>query len=243
MTRDSGPLCDEPEDDLDAGEPEPAPAPNQIDILAVPGLAKQTPEFISRLAALAVRNGWDPTGIAAVISHESGFHPEARSPNSTATGLIQFIEATAHALGTTTAALATMSAVAQLPFVEKYFKRFMPQIPDRPEDYILVTYGRPDVVGFPDDYVLDRRDSEDPHERARYAANTALDHDGKGSITVGDLRGSLMHTLNAAHGAYIRTLPWTSSSGAAGGAAAIALIATIVIFGPDIARAVREVLR
>lgn len=243
MTKDSGPLCDEPEDDVDAGEPEAAAAPNEVDILAVPGLAKQTPEFISRLAALAVRNGWDPTGIAAVISHESGFHPAARSSNSTATGLIQFIEATARALGTTTAALAAMSAVAQLPFVEKYFKRFMPRTPERPEDYILVTYGRPDVVGLPDSHVLDRRDSPDPRERARYAANSALDQDDKGAITAGDLRASLIRTLEAAHGNYIRTRPWSSSSGAAGGAAAIALIVGLVVFGPDIARALGKVFR
>jgi hypothetical protein len=229
---DSEPLCREPSDDTAA--PDGAP-PGVVSILAVPGLERQSPGFIRALAELAVRNGWDPSGIAAVISHESGFRPNAKASNSTATGLIQFIEATAHALGTTTAALAVMSAIEQLPFVERYFKRFMPKVPSTPEDYLLVTYGRPDAIGEPDDFALDRRDSDDPHERLRYSVNKGLDASGAGVITAGDLRESLATVLRAAHGRYVST-----SLGSSGGGGALV---ALVILGPPILESLRRLFR
>ena len=58
--------------------------------------------------------------IADIIYVESRFNPKAKNPASTASGLIQFIEATARGLGTTTANIRMMSNVQQLPLVERY---------------------------------------------------------------------------------------------------------------------------
>lgn len=46
----------------------------------------------------------------------------AKNPKSSATGLIQFMSATAQELGTSTAALAQMNYQQQFPYVEKYLK-------------------------------------------------------------------------------------------------------------------------
>ena len=99
------------------------------------------------LDAIANRSALDIDGIAGVISHESGFRPNAKNPVGTATGLIQFIESTARSLGTTTAALAKMSAVQQLPYVERYFVNTLGSRRPPAEDYILATYGRVDAIG------------------------------------------------------------------------------------------------
>lgn len=175
-------------------------------ILAVPGLAGMPAEFLQALGELADRNGWNVDGIAGVISHESKFNAQAHTPipGQTATGLIQFIESTAKKLGTTTAALLGMTAVEQLPFVERFFDMTLQgRKPVDADEYILATYGRADLIGQPDSHVIDRRDSQDPKEAERYRVNAALDHGGKGYITAGDLRGSLHGTLNAAGGGRI----------------------------------------
>ena len=170
-------------------------------ILAVPGLASQTLSFIYNLAALAEKHGWSADGIAAVISHESRFNPAAKNPIGSATGLIQFIESTARMLGTTTAALARMTAEEQLPYVEAYFSRTLGgRKPMNADEYLLPTYGRPDAIGKPDDFVLDRKDSPDPAEARRYHDNAGLDADHKGAITAGDIRKSLRSVIYAAKG-------------------------------------------
>lgn len=187
-------------------------------VLAVPGITNVDGAFLRVLAYIAAKNGWNVDGVAAVISHESGFDPHARNPHGTATGLIQMIESTAESLGTTTAALLGMTAVQQLVYVERFFVTYLHGLrPSNPEDYILVTYGRLDAIGKPDDYVLDRADSDDPAERRRYEWNAALDSEGKGYITAGDLRGSLGGTIRAAGGRRVEVPPKGAPPGAPGG--------------------------
>ena len=69
--------------------------------------------------------GVDPNDLAAVISFETGgtFSPSAKNPNSSGSGLIQFMEATAKGLGTTTANLRAMSFDEQMNYVQKYFEK------------------------------------------------------------------------------------------------------------------------
>lgn len=190
-------------------------------VLAVPGISRVSPDFLAALGAMVDRHGWDVDGVAGVISHESGFNPAAHTPipGQTATGLIQFIESTANSLGTTTADLRTMSALQQLLYVEKFFERTLSRIPSQPEDYLLATFGRADLIGAPDAFVIDRADSTNPKEAERYRVNSSLDSGKKGFITVGDLRASARKSLNAAHGARIPipeiiTQPSTRHSGA-----------------------------
>lgn len=203
-------------------------------VLAVPGIHRVDQTFLRALAAMVDRHGWDIDGIAGVISHESGFNASAHSPipGQTATGLIQFIESTAHSLGTTTAALRTMSPLQQLPYVERFFQRTLRQIPQAPESYILATYGRADLVNAPDDLAIDHSSSDDPAEAERYRVNSALDATGKGWISVGDLRASLRRVLAQAGDVRVPITPAGSGGGAgAGGAGLLAAFGAALVFG------------
>jgi hypothetical protein len=66
----------------------------------------------------------DPDWLMACMAFETGetFSPSVKNPRSTATGLIQFMEATAADLGTTTQQLAAMTAEEQLKYVWMYFR-------------------------------------------------------------------------------------------------------------------------
>ncbi|WAJ37726.1 hypothetical protein OU800_00430 [Pseudomonas sp. GOM7] len=79
--------------------------------------------FRERMLALGENLSLDPNYVMACIALETGrtFNPAIKNPNSSATGLIQFMSSTAADLGTTTALLAKMTHVEQLEYVEKYF--------------------------------------------------------------------------------------------------------------------------
>lgn len=183
-------------------------------ILNVPGLAKTSAAFVRSLLNMAERNGWSPTGIAAVIASESGFNPSAKNPGSSATGLLQFTEGTAKSLGTTTAAIRNMGAIDQLALVEKFFRANMPRVPSDPRDYKLVVFGRGDLVGSPDDTVVYAGNDENPRMRAAYEANRSLDTGSKGYISSLDLR----QIMNRYVAPSLGELDMTKLAVAAGGA-------------------------
>src|SRR3546814_8645614 len=105
-----------------------SPANGEFDynrISGVEGNPNVTPEFINEVEAMAARLGTKPEYLMAVMSFETGgsFSPaQANNAGSGATGLIQFMPNTAAGLGTSTAALAQMSSVEQLQYVEQYFR-------------------------------------------------------------------------------------------------------------------------
>ena len=78
------------------------------------------------VSATAGRLGIDANALAAVISFETSgsFNPAIRNPKpgQTASGLIQFTEATAKGMGTTTAALRAMPFATQMQYVERYLQ-------------------------------------------------------------------------------------------------------------------------
>lgn len=174
-------------------------------ILAVPGLSLTDGAFRAALVRMAERHGWDADAIAAVMSVESArtFRADAGweqwTPKRTATGLIQFIEATAKRLGVepiavpihrtlfdrgdgklwATWALMGQTPVGQLELVERYFARaFETRRPTRPVDYYLVVFGA--APGLPSSTVIAR--AGDP----RYDQNKGLDRNKDGVLTVGD---------------------------------------------------------
>lgn len=159
---------------------------------------------------MATRNGWDVDAIAAVISIESGFSPSAKSPVATASGLIQFIDSTAKALGIPggAAAVRSMSAVDQLPWIEKYYRgRFGSRRP-RPVDFYLAGWGT--GIGQPDSYVLAREDAELTFAGGTqnlYTLNAGLDTNGDGVITVGDLRALIERVQARAGGQRLDASP------------------------------------
>lgn len=104
----------------DAAAPVPEPSPRSRPPIPLP----LSPELWEGIQGVAERLDMDPRHLAAVMAFESRLNPQAVNPYSGATGLIQFMPRTAANLGTTTSALRAMTALQQLPYVERYFAGF-----------------------------------------------------------------------------------------------------------------------
>ena len=87
---------------------------------AVKGEPQFSDGFYNKVVEISKRVGCDPNALMAVMKSESGLKTTAKNPHGGATGLIQFMPATAKALGTTTDALSKMSPEQQLVYVEKF---------------------------------------------------------------------------------------------------------------------------
>ena len=79
--------------------------------------------FGNKVILIAQMLGINPNWIMFVMNNESGLNHTIKNPNGSATGLIQFTEATAKNLSITTAELKAMSNVQQLDYVYKYFNK------------------------------------------------------------------------------------------------------------------------
>jgi hypothetical protein len=152
--------------------------------------------FFADLAALGARRGSDPSIFLTVWCVESGLNPSAINSIG-ARGLNQMLPSTLVALGAP-ADFEKLSGEAQLPWIEKliasgehrnhgpfdsvaryYHANFFP---------LTMTRGN-----TPDTIVV-ARDATDPRERDAYNANPALDADGDGKVTLGDLATILDRT-------------------------------------------------
>lgn len=153
-------------------------------MLDIAGLRQNTSEgFRSALAEMALSIGLDPSYLAACMAVETGrtFSPSIQNPFTRATGLIQFMPATARAMGTTVEQLAQMSATAQLEYVRRYFRPYLNRIrPSVPGDYYLAVF-MPAYIGRDPSTVLFSAGE------TGYAQNAGLDRNGDGLITVGDV--------------------------------------------------------
>lgn len=141
--------------------------------------------FQAELRAMAARHGWNADAIAAVMAVETGgtFSPSIRNKVSGATGLIQFMPNTARSLGTTVEILASLSAVDQLPYVERYFAQVLGgRTPDRRVDYYLAVFWpagigasmSTPIICAPSAAYEQNKDAFDP-ERKGYIAPADLD--------------------------------------------------------------------
>lgn len=133
--------------------------------------------FRAKAIALCGRLDLDPDLLMAVIAFETGrrFRADTVNKASGATGLIQFMPATARALGTTTDALRGMSEVEQLDYVEAYLKPYKGRMKTVADAYMAVLW--PAAVGKPETHVLFARPSK------AYAMNKGLDKDKDGRVT------------------------------------------------------------
>lgn len=115
---------------------------------------KQNQEaFGKEVVVISDRLGILPHWLMVVMNNESGLNSKAKNPTSSATGLIQFMAATAKGLGTTTTALYNMSNVEQLKYVEKYLKTYADKINDVSDTYLAVFFPlalyKPERYEFP----------------------------------------------------------------------------------------------
>jgi hypothetical protein len=136
------------------------------------------PEFVQKVKEMSARLGVRPEWLLAVMQNESGMNPAAKNPNGGATGLIQFMPATAKALGTTTEALSKMSATEQLAYVEKFYSSFKGRLKSGSDMYLATFW--PAAVGKGDDYKIGGADVA--------KANPAFDLNKDGQITAGEFR-------------------------------------------------------
>lgn len=103
------------------------------------------------------------------------FSPSVKNPGSSATGLIQFMDATAKGLGTTTQALAKMTVIEQLAYVEKHFLPYRKKIKNLGDIYMSILL--PKAVGLPDSTVLWSRGDK------AFDPNKGIDFNDDGLIT------------------------------------------------------------
>lgn len=117
------------------------------------------------------------------------FLPNARNmAGSSGTGLIQFMAATAKGLGTNTTALAAMSAIEQLDWVEKYFQPYKGRMKTLEDLYMAILW--PAAVGKESSYVLFRKGT------LAYTQNDGLDVNNNGQITKREAAAKVRETLS-----------------------------------------------
>ncbi|MGH9767136.1 MAG: transglycosylase SLT domain-containing protein [Blastocatellia bacterium] len=146
-------------------------------------ILRNQPRFWVELQAVAERLQTQPAWLLNVMASESLFNPAARNslPGQTASGLLQFIEATARRLGTTTDAIRRTNPVEQLCLVERYLTPFRGRLNSLADVYLAVFRGV--VIGGRDGVVV----VDSGREPRIYALNKSLDLNGDGRIVKGEL--------------------------------------------------------
>lgn len=109
------------------------------------------PEFISKVKEISDKLQISPDWLMAIMYHESGLDSTIQNSIG-ATGLIQFMPATANGLGVSPDVLKRITNVEQLDYVYKYYKPFAGRFKSV---YDLFAYSfMPIAVGKPDDWVF-----------------------------------------------------------------------------------------
>jgi hypothetical protein len=138
--------------------------------------AKVSPAFKAKVIQICKDLGIDPSYLMACMAFETGetFSPSIKNAaGSGATGLIQFMPSTAKGLGTTTAALAGMSAEAQLDYVKKYFQSSKGKLHTLEDVYMAILY--PAAIGKGADSTLFKAGTKAYEQNKGFDAN----HDNK----------------------------------------------------------------
>lgn len=150
------------------------------DAIDIPWGVKFTPAEITKLRQVVRNLGLPPHNVQdfmGCMAWETGetFSPSIKSPVSTATGLIQFMKNTAIGLGTTVEALAKMSVVEQLGYVEKHFLPYRKKIQNLGDIYLAILW--PAGIGKSDDTVLWQEGD------SQFIPNKGIDFNADGKIT------------------------------------------------------------
>jgi hypothetical protein len=155
-------------------------------------------EFKNSVVGIAARLGCDPSHLMAAMAFETGesFSPSIQNPKSKATGLIQFMPTTALDLGTTIDALAKMSALDQLKYVEKYLTPYANRMRSLSDMYMAVLY--PKCVEKVDSTILFERGT------VAYSQNAGLDVNNDGFITKGEATSKVQSELDKGLAAGVR---------------------------------------
>lgn len=158
-------------------------------------ITTKDPEFNKKVDEVAKKLGIDPSTLMRIMKHESGLRSWIVNKKSGATGLIQFMPDTANKLGTTTAALAKMSAVDQMDYVLKYYQSVGVRPGMTVGDIYMLTF-IPAYKNAPGSAVLGelgggRLPGTKLSKDAIYRQNSLFDHDHKKSFTVADVKNHI----------------------------------------------------
>lgn len=154
--------------------------------------AKVDDAFKHKVIALCFRLGMPPDFLMAAMALETGATFDPKVPNaagSCAVCLIQFMPSTAKGLGTSTEALKALTAVAQLDYVEKYFKPKAGLLHSIEDVYMAILY--PAAIGrSPNDALFG------PGTKT-YTQNKDFDADQDGRISIGEVSATIRKRYNA----------------------------------------------
>lgn len=123
-----------------------------------------------------------PDYLMSCMAFETGetFSPSIKNAaGSGATGLIQFMPATAKGLGTSTEKLEKMTAIEQLDYVKKYFTPYCGKLKKLEDVYMAILY--PSAVGKPVGHVLFSEGKK------AYSQNRGFDTNRDGRITLKEI--------------------------------------------------------
>jgi hypothetical protein len=167
-----------------------------------PDAVLQDINFMGKVKSVSADIGINPNDLLRVIEFETGksFSPAAKNPGSSATGLIQFLESTAKGLGTTTEALAGMTATEQMDYVAKYLAPNKGKLKNFGDVYMAVHW--PAAIGKDEAYVMYEKGSDS------YEKNKNLDTNGDGTVT----RGETIARVISGTGGGTMTTPYTAEA-------------------------------
>ena len=143
-----------------------------------------------KTAIVADLLGIRPEWLENVMWIESRLNPKAVNKTTGATGLIQFMPATAQALGTTTAELYNMDFDTQMEYVYLYLRPYRQKMKSQVDVYLAVFF--PAAIDKDDDYVL-QTSKLSPAIIAKQNPGYDLNKDGK--ITKGEVAKAIDRLL------------------------------------------------
>lgn len=167
-------------------------------------------DFITKVRSICAKLQINPDWLMMVMYMESKINAQAvnkqagdshdpkERASSRATGLIQFMPATAKGLGTSTAALYNMTAIEQLEYVYKYFKPYTGKLKSFADLYMVTFF--PAAIGKPNNYVL---------QTSKLAASTiakqnpVFDINKDKQITVGEFKTKIHDKIPESVYAYV----------------------------------------
>jgi hypothetical protein len=123
----------------------------------------------------------DPVLLVPCMHFESKLDPKARNPASSASGLIQFMSATAISLGTTIEKIRAMGPMEQLGFVHNYFKKIKRDWTGATLCDVYLAILWPKGIGLPESANIFVKGTQ------TYAVNAGLDKNKDGYVTKSEI--------------------------------------------------------
>jgi len=153
---------------------------SEVDISTAKGEWKKDQAFVKEVERVSSKFGFSPGALIGLMQSESGINPQARNSNGGATGLIQFMPATARSLGTSTDALYKMSRAQQMVYVEKFFSPYSSGLKGASAGKLYAYVFLPGRAGRQSGIL-----TENPENY--YTHNRGLDMNKDGRISISDL--------------------------------------------------------